>query len=133
MELVESSTEGQLVEATTLNYTSGTLVVPLWQTVFNNIQLTVSITGALLNILTFMALNRVSSLNRLVSLLLKHQAFLDFLVCLFGAIIIQQPFMWTVGIHVIDITLCHVWHSLALYWWVVQISIWNLVLLAIDF
>ena len=104
----------------------------MWLMVFNRIQLTFAIAGALMNISTFVALNKARSLNRMVSFLMKHQALLDFFVCLFDAIIRQQPPMWGTGIQIIDIIVCYVWHSNVLAWLSFMISVWSLVLLAFD-
>ena len=135
MELVELSTESGLFETSTTNNTTSTDnedELPLWLMVFNKIQLTFAIAGALMNISTFVALNKAGSLNRMVSFLMKHQALLDFFVCLFYGIIRQQPLMWGTGIQIIDIIVCYVWHSNVLAWLCFLLSVWSLILLSFD-
>ena len=135
MELVGPSTESGVLDRNTTNSTTSMdYELPTWLMVLGRIQLIVAITGALLNISTFMFLHQAKSLNRMVSFLMKHQALLDFFVCLFGAIILltQQEYMWKTGTQIIDIVVCYVWHSNMLYWWCFSLSVWSLVLLAID-
>ena len=125
----------ETLEMSTTNYTlndNQREAVHTWLFIFDKVQLTVAIIGASMNIFTFVTFFVTRSVSELMSLLLKHQALLDFSVCLFGAIILIQPWMWTVGVHAIDIAVCHVWHSQQIYWLAFFLSTWNLVLLAIE-
>ena len=70
--------------------------------------------------------------NRLMLVLLRHQSFVDALVCLLASVVVVQPFMWTTGLNWLDQFICHVWHSQALYWGAVTLSTYNLVCIAIE-
>ena len=106
--------------------------ISIWVISFDRLQLVFAIIGTILNLFTFLTLFWAPSVSKLMSILMKHQAFLDCLVCGMGTIILVQPFMWTVGIRAADIAICQLWHSQALYWGVFFLAGWNLVVLAVE-
>ena len=65
-------------------------------------------------------------------ILLQHQAVADSFVCLMAIVLYVQPFGWTTGNKTFDILLCQIWHSQAAYWAGAHISIWGLVLIAME-
>ena len=65
-------------------------------------------------------------------MLLKHQSVVDGIVCLLGVGLYVQPYMWMTGNDTFDQLLCKVWHGQALFWFFVVVSIWNLVLIAVE-
>ena len=135
MEPALLTTQSDLFQTVTTNVSNSEddeELLPTWLVILNRFQLTVAIIGALMNIFTFVMLFRMRTISMLMSLLLKHQAFLDFLVCFLGAIIIEQPLLWTVGVKGLDIAICYIWHSQAPYWFVFSVAGWNLVLIAIE-
>ena len=65
--------------------------------------------------------------------LLKHQAFVDGLACVLGVVISIEPeAFWKLNYVYIDYIVCVLWHSEAIYWAVSLVSIWNLVLMAVE-
>ena len=72
------------------------------------------------------------SFSLAIRVLLRHQSIVDASVCLFGALVLVQPFMWLSGYFSLDVFLCYAWHGQGMYWNVVFISIWNLVTLAFE-
>ena len=65
--------------------------------------------------------------------LLTHQALVDGLACAMAtAISIEPEMFWKVNYFFIDYILCLLWHSEAIYWAVVMVSICNLVLMAVE-
>ena len=64
--------------------------------------------------------------------LLKNQAIADSLVCVMAVGLFVQEFRWTSGFKEFDFLLCQAWHSQAIFWGCVLVSIWNLVFIAAD-
>ena len=96
-------------------------------------QYVMTIIGALANLLTLVVLSKASSAFSPVYLyLLKSQAVMDFLICVFGTILVLQTPMWTTGNYAFDSLMCHIWHGQFSYWTAVFMSIWNLVIIAYE-
>ena len=49
-----------------------------------------------------------------------------------AAIMVLAPPMWTSGNYILNLFVCHVWHSQIIYWHFYLISVWNLVTVAIE-
>ena len=94
---------------------------------------TFSVLGFLANLVTLAILilykKEFSNIGRI---LLKNQAISDAFVCIMAIGLIIQTFRWTTGFKLFDFFLCQVWHSQALFWGGVHLSIWNLVLIAVE-
>ena len=89
--------------------------------------------GLLANIITAITLVlNGKEFPRLTRILFIQQALLDSLVCLLAIILYSQRFMWMTGNATFDLLLCQVWHGQGIYWIVFQLSIWNLMLIAIE-
>ena len=64
--------------------------------------------------------------------LMQHLAVADSLVCLLGIVICTQPVMWMTGNTYLDLLLCQVWHSEAIFWLAILLSIWILVFISVE-
>ena len=67
-----------------------------------------------------------------IALLLKHQSFVDAIVCVFAAILLIQPTNWTTGVYAVDVVICHFWNGQAIYWSVAFVSAYNLICIAYE-
>ena len=65
-------------------------------------------------------------------LLLRNQAFVDFMVCTLGTVMVLQKPMFITGNLTVDTIICQVWHGQFLYWIWVLTSVWNLVMVAYE-
>ena len=127
----EASTN--LQSETDLHYEAEDDVTSLWLFVLQKAELVVLVIGYLANVVTLIALQRSGCyFNPAICLLLKHQSLVDSCVSALATIILLQPFMWRTGVQNMDSLLCGVWHSQAMYWGVVFISVWNLVLVSVE-
>ncbi len=106
---------------------------PLWITMFDKAQLTVTVCGFVANVVTFITLtDSGKGFSPTIRFLLQHQALVDSWVCCLGILILVQPFMWKTGIMTLDLIICYVIHSQVIYWSALWLSIWNLVVIAIE-
>ena len=97
------------------------------------LQNVITVMGLLANIITAITLVlNGKEFPRLTRILFIQQALLDSLVCLLAIILYSQRFMWMTGNATFDLLLCQVWHGQGIYWIVFQLSIWNLMLIAIE-
>ena len=64
--------------------------------------------------------------------LLKHQALIDASVCIFATAGSLQTSVSHAGVYVLDLATCFLWYNQYLYWVSVFLSVWNLVLIALD-
>ncbi|ELU10685.1 hypothetical protein CAPTEDRAFT_191049 [Capitella teleta] len=104
-----------------------------WWEIFDYIQVTVTISGCLANILTMVTLVKSAHrFSRLIKILLQHQSLVDACVCACATALILQPNMWLPGNMIGDHLVCYVWHSQAAYWGLVAVSSYNLVLIALE-
>lgn len=89
--------------------------------------------GLISNLTTIVTLisNR-SMLPDIGRFLLIHQAGVDAFVCLLGILMYSQSFMWMTGNSIVDLFLCQAWHGQALYWTAVFVSVWNVILFAVE-
>ena len=100
---------------------------------FYSLETLSAITGLLVNIITVVTLAvNGKEFPQIGRILLQHQAIADSLVCSMGIVLLMQPFMWVTGNDTVDFLVCQVWHSQAIYWLSVYISIWNLVFIAFE-
>ena len=101
--------------------------------IFDRLQLVLTVTGTVANSATFLVLTvNGGHFSPLILFLLKHQSFVDGWACVMGTALLLQPPMWETGVTVLDFLICHLWHSQTWYWAVVTLSIWNLMLIAVE-
>ena len=94
---------------------------------------TISVLGFLANLVTLAILILYKKdFPDVGRILLKNQAISDAFVCIMAIGLIIQTFRWTTGFKLFDFILCQVWHSQALFWGGVHLSIWNLVCIAVE-
>ena len=105
-----------------------------WVKVINIAHTTIASVGFTANLMTFVTIVRHGKeFSTAVRVLLTHQALVDGLACAMAAAISVEPeIFWKVNYFVIDYILCLFWHSEAIYWAVIMVSIWNLVLMAVE-
>ena len=91
------------------------------------------VTGLLSNVVTLLTLTWHGKGFPLMSrTLLRHQAIVDALVCVMGILMYSQDPMWMTGNDLFDHVLCQVWHGQAIFWSCVLVSVWNLILIAME-
>ena len=106
---------------------------PEWIKVVDITQTVCSFVGFTANCVTFITLTRSScGIGAASRTLLRHQSVIDAIICLMAAIMVLAPPMWTSGNYILNIFVCHVWHSQIIYWHFYLISVWNLVTVAIE-
>ena len=89
--------------------------------------------GLIANIITLITLTINGNDFPMISrILFKNLAGADIFVCIMGLVICIQPFMWMTGNDTFDLILCQVWHSQAIYWTGVFISMYCLVFIAVE-
>ena len=89
--------------------------------------------GLLANITTLASLILNGDLFPLIGrILLIHQAIVDTFICMMAIGIYNQPFMWSTDNVTFDFLVCQVWHGQAIYWGAVLLSVWNVVLIALE-
>ena len=81
------------------------------------LQLSITIIGFVGNAIAYITLhkNGHTFTNPAMLTLLKHQSFLDMIVCLIGAIFVTQPPMWTTSKEVLSLLVCQVSERWSLY------------------
>lgn len=93
----------------------------------------ITIIGLLSNIATFITLKLNSKGFSTVSrIVLQNQAIADSFVCIMGIGIYTQPQFWLTSNHSLNSFLCQVWHSQAIYWSGVLLSVWNVVFITVE-
>ena len=106
--------------------------LPGW-IVFTVFKTIVIILGLVTNIATFFSLTMNSEgLPQISRILLQHQAIADSFVCIMAIGIFTQNFMWMTANHAFNFVLCQAWHGQAIYWGGVLLSVWNIVLIAVE-
>ena len=105
-----------------------------WVKVINIAHTTIASIGFTANMMTIVTIVRHGKeFSMAMRVLLTHQALVDGLACAMATAISLEPDMfWEVNYFVIDYILCLFWHSEAIYWAVIMVSIWNLVLMAVE-
>ena len=107
--------------------------VPTWLSAFDIVQTVATVIGIITNLFVWIFLARsVEAGDTPLVTLLKHQAFVDAVVCTFTLIIILQKFMWLTGNPTFDLIVCQVWHTQTLYWLAVFVSAQGLVCIAAE-
>ena len=108
-------------------------VVEKWAIVLDRCQLALTCVGYVANKVTFITLLKNGHMfSPAICLLLKHQALLDSWVSAMGTILLLQPPLWKIGHYNFDLVVCYVWHSQAIYWATIYMSVWNLVAIAVE-
>ena len=105
-----------------------------WVKVINFIHTPIASVGVVANLVTMVTIvKHGEDFSLAVRVLLTHQALVDGLACAMATAISLEPeIFWKVNYIFIDYILCIFWHSEAIYWAVIMVSIWNLVLMAIE-
>jgi len=107
--------------------------IPTWTKIFNHVELASTLIGFMANILTLITLYvSPTGFSKLILILFRHQSLVDSWVCAMASILIIQPKHWLTGYKYIDIFICHAWHSQAVYWGAVTLSIYNLVSISFE-
>ena len=106
---------------------------PAWRKALDKLQLAMTIIGVIANVVTIILLVRAGqNFTASIRILLQHQSFVDGLICALAIPILLQPFNWTTGNKDYDVFMCHIWHSQVFFWTAIYVSVWNLVLIAIE-
>ena len=105
-----------------------------WVEVFSFTHTTIASVGVFANLVTMVTIvKHGEDFSLAVRVLLTHQALVDGLACAMATAMSLQPdHIWNINNFVIDYILCLFWHTEAIYWAVIMVSIWNLVLMAIE-
>ena len=105
-----------------------------WVKVIDIAHTTIASIGFTANMMTIVTIVRHGKeFSMAMRVLLTHQAVVDGLACAMATAISVEPEMfWKVNYFFIDYILCVFWHSEAIYWAVIMVSIWNLVLMAVE-
>ena len=105
-----------------------------WVDVVSFTHTTISSVGLVANLVTMVTIvKHGEDFSLAVRVLLTHQALVDGLACAMATAMSLQPdYIWKINNFVIYYILCRFWHSEAIYWAVIMVSIWNLVLMAIE-
>ena len=94
---------------------------------------TMTVLGLVANIITLIILILYEKdFPQISRTLLKNQATSDCFVCVMAVGLYFQSFRWTTGFRTFDLLLCQTWHSQALFWGGVHVSIWSLVFIAVE-
>ena len=132
MRSVESITNG-FGDNSTRETTLVDDVQETWSIVLDRCQLALTSIGYLANKVTFVTLVKNGRMfSPGICLLLKHQALLDSAASAMGTILLLEPPFWKTGRYGFDVVVCHVWHSQAVYWSTIYLSVWNLVAIAVE-
>ena len=103
-------------------------VTPRWSEILDEAQIALSFIGVVANCISWITLlAEGSEFHSSMQLLLRHQSFIDCVICLFGALIMVLPYHGLSGNAIFDIFLCHAWHGQQIYWGATFVSIWTLV------
>ena len=106
---------------------------PAWEEALDNLQLIMTAIGVIANAVTIVLLWKAGQrFTSLIRVLLQHQSFVDGLICFLAIPLLKQPFNWKTGDKAYDIFMCHIWHSQVFFWSAIYVSVWNLVLIAIE-
>ena len=93
----------------------------------------INLVGVICNLITFVTLKLNSKGFSPVSrMILQNQAITDSFVCIMGIIFFTQKYLWMTSNHFFNTFLCHVWHSQAIFWSGVLLSVWNVVIITVD-
>ena len=105
-----------------------------WARVIKTVHVALASIGFAANAVTLVTIAKnEQEFSMAMRALLKHQAFVDGLACVMGAVISIEPdAFWKLNYVYIDYIVCVFWHSQAIYWAVSLVSIWNLVLMAAE-
>ena len=123
----------QLCNGTNSTACINTKEVPGWSKVFDLVQLTCTLLGFVVNVMTVITLYRnPRGFSRLILTLFRHQSLVDSLVCAMASAVMLQPFHWLSGNEYFDVFVCHAWHSQAFYWGAVTLSTYNLMIISLE-
>ena len=102
--------------------------------VINLVQVAVSFSGFVANILTFVTLWRSGEkISNVLCLILRHLAAVDACACFIaGTYSVLPPKMWSWHHYHLDLATCYCWHSQLIFSVVIFISVWNLVVVAFE-
>ena len=116
------------------DYANGSFIQGNWVKIISFTHTTIASIGVFANLVTIVTIvKHGEDFSLAVRVLLTHQALVDGLACAMATAISLEPeVFWKVNYFFIDYILCLFWHSEAIYWAVIMVSIWNLVLMAIE-
>ena len=114
---VDSHTDYQTMDITDIQNVTNTYHKPsINLNIYGGLQLMFLTIGIIGNILILVVLHKSKGhLQAMTLTLVKHQSVIDTMVCItrIGHIIIQRP--WISGVQILDVFLCHVFHSFGKY------------------
>ena len=117
----------------TILFGNNTSSVPPWVFIVDVSQTVMAAVGMVANLFALFVLMRPGNAFAMpLTMLLKHQSFIDALALCFTIIGVVQPPMWGIGNAFFDYIICHIWHSQALLWWSMFMSGQNLVCIAAE-
>lgn len=110
---------------------------PLWMPERDALEvskLVVNLLGVLGNLAVFFLLGRRPLGARLATLFFRCQSIADLGVCFIASTFALQPKRWLLphAPHALNFLICNAWHSQILYWFFVQLSIVNLILIGLE-
>lgn len=102
--------------------------------VINLLQIAISFSGFVANVMTFVTLLRNGEkFSSAIRLVLRHLAATDACTCFFaGTYSLLPPTMWSWNYYYVDWVTCYGWHSQLLYAVLIFLSIWNLIVVALE-
>nr|CAH8823556.1 unnamed protein product [Trichobilharzia regenti] len=92
----------------------------------------IQLIGISLNVFVLYALLNVKLGSRLTTLLLSNQCVFDCLICMLALLKVLKTERWYTGYIIIDSLLCYLWFSYTLFWFVVLLSLSNMMCTALD-
>ncbi len=103
-----------------------------WAVVLLELQFVVTSIGFLANLLTLLGLVlNCKIFNNITLILLRHQSFVDMMVCLLASLMKYVP-AYDTSSDVIDAIICLGWTYQGFYWWFVKVSFCNLVCFTVE-
>ena len=106
---------------------------PAWRLALDYSQMVLTISGFVANSLTVLFLVKSNnSFSKVTRILLIHQSLVDSFACACALVLLVSEPYGLVGVYGLDTVICLLWHGQFIFWYVVFISIYNLVLIAYE-
>ena len=120
-------------ENITATITGNVTSAPLWRLFLDYSQLVLTVSGLVANSFTVFCLAKNDQLfSKITRILLIHQSLVDAFSCACAVILfVAKPYSLT-GVYGLDILICMLWYGQFIFWYSIFISIYNLVLLAVE-
>lgn len=104
-----------------------------WSDPLNIMQLITTTIGVIVNVGTLITLwKNGGAFSKKVKFLFHHQSFADATVSVIIGLRLCLPDLWLTGFYYLDVVVCYMWHSYYLGVIMMEITVWNLVLIAFD-